>query len=136
MTAIAPAADPQSRVFDVEVTIPNADGRLRPGMIGTVAIGAQGAAATSAPRPLVVPLTAIVRSQHGRRSVRGLRGRAAARARTSCAAAPRRARRRHRQRASPSSKACRAGERVVVSGATLLVDGDAVSGVVVTRVQG
>ena len=39
VTAIAPAADPQSRVFDVEVTIPNGDGRLRPGMIGTVAIG-------------------------------------------------------------------------------------------------
>jgi multidrug efflux system membrane fusion protein len=33
LRAIAPAADPQSRVFDVEVTIPNRDGRLRPGMM-------------------------------------------------------------------------------------------------------
>ena len=39
VTALAPAADAQSRVFDVEVTIPNRDGRLRPGMIGTVALG-------------------------------------------------------------------------------------------------
>jgi RND family efflux transporter MFP subunit len=36
VTAIAPVADPQSRVFDVEVTIPNAESHLRPGMIGTV----------------------------------------------------------------------------------------------------
>jgi RND family efflux transporter MFP subunit len=62
LTAIAPAADPQSRVFDVEVTIPNAAGRLRPGMIGTVEIGETAAAAS---RPLSVPLTAIVRSQDG-----------------------------------------------------------------------
>lgn len=61
LTAIAPAADPQSRVFDVEVTIANRDGRLRPGMIGTVELGAAAAAA----RPLTVPLTAIVRSQEG-----------------------------------------------------------------------
>lgn len=38
VTAIAPAADATSRVFDIEVTIPNDDGRLRPGMIGTVAV--------------------------------------------------------------------------------------------------
>ena len=49
VTAIAPAADAQSRVFDVEVTIPNQDGRLRPGMIGTVAVGHAGGA--DAPRP-------------------------------------------------------------------------------------
>src|SRR5262245_44992546 len=58
VTALAPAADAQSRVFDVEVTIPNADGRLRPGMIGTVAIG--HAAAAAAPG-LTVPLGAIVK---------------------------------------------------------------------------
>lgn len=62
LTAIAPAADPQSRVFDVEVTIGNADGRLRPGMIGTVEIGEPAA---TTPRPLTVPLTAIVRSPAG-----------------------------------------------------------------------
>src|SRR6185437_9092552 len=55
-----PTADPHSRVFDVEVTIPNQDGRLRPGMIGTVAIG--GASAAAAAPPLTLPLSAIVRS--------------------------------------------------------------------------
>ena len=54
VTAIAPTADPQSRVFDVEVTIPNPDGRLRPGMIGTVAVARTGdqrrAAASRRPR--------------------------------------------------------------------------------------
>jgi RND family efflux transporter MFP subunit len=60
VTAVAPVADPQSRVFDVEITIPNRDERLRPGMIGTVAIGAPAGAATA--RPLTVPLTAIVRA--------------------------------------------------------------------------
>jgi RND family efflux transporter MFP subunit len=63
VTAIAPTADPQSRVFDVEVTISNADGRLRPGMIGTVALGPQ--ATTAASQPLTVPLTAIVKSHTG-----------------------------------------------------------------------
>jgi membrane fusion protein, multidrug efflux system len=63
VTAIAPIADAQSRVFDVEVTIPNQDGRLRPGMIGTVAVGRTAAAASSARQPIfTVPLTAIVKS--------------------------------------------------------------------------
>jgi RND family efflux transporter MFP subunit len=60
VTSLAPAADPQSRVFDVEVTIPNQDGRLRPGMIGTVALGAP---AIELRQPsLTVPLSAVVRS--------------------------------------------------------------------------
>jgi RND family efflux transporter MFP subunit len=65
VTAVAPTADAQSRVFDVEVTIPNKDGHLRPGMIGTVAIdrtASQHAAQTSA---IAVPLSAIVRSSTG-----------------------------------------------------------------------
>lgn len=62
VTALAPAADPQSRVFDVEITIPNADGRLRPGMIGTVAIGPQVADVTTSQGTLTVPLSAVVRS--------------------------------------------------------------------------
>jgi multidrug efflux system membrane fusion protein len=62
VTALAPAADPQSRVFDVEVTIPNADGRLRPGMIGTVVLGPAAEQSASVVRPLVVPLTAVIKS--------------------------------------------------------------------------
>jgi multidrug efflux system membrane fusion protein len=57
VTKLAPAADPQSRVFDVEITIRNRDGRLRPGMIGTVAFGGR----ETSDRPLTVPLSAIVK---------------------------------------------------------------------------
>jgi RND family efflux transporter MFP subunit len=62
VTSVAPTADPQSRVFDVEVTIPNSDGRLRPGMIGSVALGTP---ATPTAQPLIVPLSAIVKSAVG-----------------------------------------------------------------------
>jgi len=62
ITALAPAADPQSRVFDVEVTIDNADGRLRPGMIGTVALGLP---AVERQQRLTVPLSAVIRSDVG-----------------------------------------------------------------------
>ena len=65
VTAVAPAADPQSRVFDVEVTIPNQEGRLRPGMIGTVALGRSTRVRSAGAPPLTVPLTAIVRSDAG-----------------------------------------------------------------------
>jgi RND family efflux transporter MFP subunit len=62
VTAIAPTADRTSRVFDVEVTIPNQDGRLRPGMIGTVAVGhGSGSAAAVTRTPLTLPLSAVVR---------------------------------------------------------------------------
>jgi RND family efflux transporter MFP subunit len=63
ITAIAPTADAQSRVFGIEITVANRDGRLRPGMIGTVALGSASAHATEA--VLTVPLTAIVRAQAG-----------------------------------------------------------------------
>src|SRR5262249_12996359 len=61
ITAIAPAADPQSRVFQVEVTLPNARGDLRLGMIATVTLHDPA-------RPSVfpaVPLSAIVRPDVG-----------------------------------------------------------------------
>jgi multidrug efflux system membrane fusion protein len=64
ITAIAPAADIKSRVFDVEVTIPNRDRRLRAGMIASVEVkqaAEEGASASAVPLP-AVPLTAIVRS--------------------------------------------------------------------------
>jgi hypothetical protein len=53
-------------VFDVEVTIPNQPGRLRPGMIGTVAIGPPGAEGPGTAQPvLTVPLTAVVKAGTG-----------------------------------------------------------------------
>jgi RND family efflux transporter MFP subunit len=65
VTAIAPTADAQSRVFDVEVTIPNKDGHLRPGMIGTVAIDRTASQQAAQTRAIAVPLSAIVRSSTG-----------------------------------------------------------------------
>jgi multidrug efflux system membrane fusion protein len=57
VTAIAPAADPQSRIFPVEVTLPNARGDLRIGMVVTVAVE-DGLAPPVSP---AVPLSAVVR---------------------------------------------------------------------------
>jgi len=65
VTAIAPAADAQSRVFGVEVTLANRDGRLRPGMIGTVAVGGRSGSVDA--ETLTLPLDAIVRSPSDQR---------------------------------------------------------------------
>lgn len=57
ITSLAPAADPGSLVFDIEVTIPNADGRLKPGMVASIELANGGAA-----QQLAIPLAAVVRS--------------------------------------------------------------------------
>lgn len=59
ITAISPVADPKSRVFEIEVTVPNADNALKAGMV--VSIVAQGG--PPPPDTLVVPLNAIVQSK-------------------------------------------------------------------------
>jgi RND family efflux transporter MFP subunit len=59
ISRISPAADQSSRVFDVEVTIPNPQGLLKPGMIASMLVN-EVAGATEVP---VVPLTAITRSK-------------------------------------------------------------------------
>ena len=56
ISRIAPSADQNSRAFEVEVTIPNQLGLLKPGMIASLNIG-EGVVAAS-PMP-IVPLTAI-----------------------------------------------------------------------------
>ena len=58
ITAISPAADPKSRVFSVEVTIPNPHLELRAGMIASISMGGPKLAV---PVP-VIPLSAVVRS--------------------------------------------------------------------------
>lgn len=60
ITSISPAADPKSRVFSVEVTIPNPHGVLRAGMVATLKTGGSKPAAPVA----VIPLSAVVRSVH------------------------------------------------------------------------
>ncbi|HEX4418862.1 MAG TPA: efflux RND transporter periplasmic adaptor subunit [Kofleriaceae bacterium] len=60
ISLIAPSADPRSRVFEVDVTIPNADGRLKPGSVAALSLeGAGDPQAAAAP---LIPLSAIVRS--------------------------------------------------------------------------
>jgi multidrug efflux system membrane fusion protein len=58
VTSISPHADPQSRVFTIEVTLDNPREDIRPGMIGSLILGQPG---DSRPR-LVVPLAAVVRA--------------------------------------------------------------------------
>jgi RND family efflux transporter MFP subunit len=120
ITAVAPTADPQSRVFDVEVTIPNADGRLRPGMIGTVALGLPR---TPAQQPLIVPLSAVIRAteadsyalmvveRKGDVEIAHLRSVELGDVTGNGVAV---------------TRGVAAGDRVVVTGASLLVDGDPV----------
>jgi multidrug efflux pump subunit AcrA (membrane-fusion protein) len=58
ITSISPQADPQSRVFSIEVTLENSREDIRPGMIASLALG--GARRSTA--RLVVPLSAVVRA--------------------------------------------------------------------------
>lgn len=123
VTAVAPAADAQSRVFDVEVTIPNPDRRLRPGMIGSVSVRPADARAATASRSVpTVPLTAIVKSKSDAGGYAAFT--IERRGETEIA------------RVRPVElgdvagnaievvKGLTAGERVIVTGATLLVDGE------------
>jgi multidrug efflux system membrane fusion protein len=59
ITAISPAADQSSRVFNVELTIANPRNLLKPGMIATVEVPERDAPAADPSLP-VVPLRAIV----------------------------------------------------------------------------
>lgn len=61
ITAISPSADPFTRVFDVEVTVGNQDGRMKPGMIATVLVDSGDGATAAAQALALVPLNAIVR---------------------------------------------------------------------------
>jgi multidrug efflux system membrane fusion protein len=64
VTALSPVADPQSRVFTVEITIDNPQGAFKPGMIGSLELPR-----TKTARQLTVPLAALVRSTSGQFSV-------------------------------------------------------------------
>jgi RND family efflux transporter MFP subunit len=57
VSAISPAADPKSRVFSVEVTIPNPKNQLKSGMIASLAVNG-----VQLPQSvLAVPLSAVIR---------------------------------------------------------------------------
>jgi len=123
VTAVAPSADPQTRVFDIEVSIVNADGRLRPGMIGAIEL-----AADSTPRPdaalPAVPLSAIVRTDanNDRYAVYvadAVGAETTVHARTIALGSV-------AGNLVAVTAGLRAGERVVVMGATLVKDGETV----------
>jgi RND family efflux transporter MFP subunit len=56
ITRISPSADPSSRVFEVEAAIPNPDGRMKVGMLATLRLGNSSPA-----HSLLIPLAAVVR---------------------------------------------------------------------------
>jgi RND family efflux transporter MFP subunit len=59
ITSIFPAADPKSRAFNVEVTIPNPQFLLRPGMVVSLRVGTKQAASAEP----VVPLNAVMKAK-------------------------------------------------------------------------
>jgi multidrug efflux system membrane fusion protein len=127
VTGVSPAADQQTRVFDIELSIPNADARLRPGMIGGIEIPAaagQQPAAGGQPSALAVPLAAIVRPTDGadRFALFVAEGRgehATVRSRTIALGGV-------SGNLVTVANGLSAGERVVVMGASLLKDGETV----------
>jgi multidrug efflux system membrane fusion protein len=122
VTAVSPSADPESRVFSVEVTIPNADGRLKAGMIASVEL--EPADAPDIPQGASsVSVSAVVKStKPGGFAVFVVGGTGetgAARVREVSLG-------RIAGNRVAVETGLRQGERVVVSGASLLTDGDAV----------
>jgi multidrug efflux system membrane fusion protein len=122
VTAVSPSADAQSRVFNVEVTIPNGDGRLKAGMIASVELAPASASEIPA-GAATVPVAAVVKSpKSGSYAVFVVDG--------SGETAVARSRDVSLGRISGNrvavAEGVEAGERVVVSGASLLVDGERV----------
>lgn len=58
ITRIAGIADPRSHVFEVEITVPNPEGLLKPGMVASVGLGEKALTEIAT----TLPLSAIVRS--------------------------------------------------------------------------
>jgi len=123
ITAVSPSADAQSRVFSVEVTIPNPGRQLKAGMVATVEVPAPAGPEIPAGQS-TVSLAAIVKSARtaGGYAVFVADGpdeRAAARARDVTLGGI------SGNRVAVTA-GLKAGERVIVSGSSLLVDGDPV----------
>jgi multidrug efflux system membrane fusion protein len=122
VTRISPVADPKTRAFDVEVTLPNPDGRLKVGMVASLGMPAPGGAQGSS---IAVPLTAIVRSPtspDGYAVYVVVGEGAAARARVRNVTLGEMIGSR-----VEVTEGLRAGERIVVSGAAIATDGMAVA---------
>jgi RND family efflux transporter MFP subunit len=120
ITSVSPSADPHSRIFDVEITVPNRDGRLMAGMIVSLEI-----AGTKLKKPMaVVPLNAIVRPRDNPAGyalyiIEEKEGKHLARQRTIKVGEV-------FGNMIAVTEGIKKGDRVIVTGATLVVDGDEV----------
>lgn len=124
VTAISPAASATSRVFDVEVDLANADGALRSGMIASLVVPRVTGAAAREAAAVVVPLAAVVRSRanpagYAAYVVGGAPGALTVRLTDFTAGGL-------AGNGVIATTGLAAGERVVVTGATLVSDGAAV----------
>lgn len=118
ITRISPSADPASRVFEVEAALPNPEGRLKVGMLANLQLGDEAADPV-----VVVPLAAIVRPAGDTASY-------AVYVVAESSVTTAKLRRVRLGEVSGNLIAVReglqAGERVVVRGATIVTDGQAV----------
>jgi multidrug efflux system membrane fusion protein len=123
ITALSPAADPKSRVFEVEITLPNPRNQLKAGMIASVSLDGERSTESHAS----VPLSAVVRSggsgdDYAVFALEEQAGKQIARLR--------------KVRLGPVfgnavvvAEGLQVGERVIVTGATLVADGEPVRAV-------
>jgi multidrug efflux system membrane fusion protein len=122
ITRVSPTADPLTRLFNVEVSIPNQDEMLKVGMVAALEIEARGAAAAAS---LAVPLSAVVRSKSDPNGyavfvVEDRDGKPTARARNVVLG-------KIVGNMIGVDRGVNAGERIIITGATLVVDGEAVA---------
>ena len=115
VTSISPSADPQNRIFAVEVAVSNRDRHLRPGMIATVGLGEVPHSSISIPLSAIVPFP----SEPEQFAVMVAQERAAA-----LVANLRKVRLGTTHENSVAVEGVQPGERVVSVGAQLLKDGD------------
>lgn len=114
VTAVAAVADSSTRLFQVQLTVPNPQAVLKPGMIATLSLASP---AKAKPVP-VVPLSAVVRPQEGATgfAVMVVEGNQARRRAVAVGNT-------YGDRIAVVS-GVKLGERVVASGATFIAEGD------------
>jgi RND family efflux transporter MFP subunit len=124
ISLIAPSADAKSRVFEVDITIPNADGRLKPGSVAALSLEGAGDATDVAP---LIPLSAIVRAPgHADRFAVFVVGAPVAGAAHPVVHATEVELGEYLGKVIPVRRGLKGGETVVVQGAGLLSDGEPV----------
>jgi RND family efflux transporter MFP subunit len=116
VTSISPSADTRNRVFAIEVTVPNRGGRLKPGMIASLALGESShSSSPSVPLSAIVPypsqpgrFAVMVAQEHGGKPLASLRAVQLGETHES----------------SVAVVGVQPGEKVIAVGAQLLTDGE------------